>query len=127
MIKGGGAALTREKIVASAADEFVCIADGSKKVSQLGAYPLPVEIIPMARSAVARALKSLGGQPIWREGVVTDNGNWILDVHDFAIVDPLATEQAINNIPGVVCNGIFAFQAADVAFLASANGVEELR
>ena len=126
MIKGGGAALTREKIVASAADEFVCIADSSKLVAQLGAFPLPVEVIPMARSLIARALVALGGHPIWREGVTTDNGNLILDVHGFAIDRPLDLEKRINDIAGVVCNGIFAQQAANVAFLASENGVTVL-
>lgn len=126
MIKGGGAALTREKIVASASDEFVCIADRSKLVDQLGAFPLPVEVIPMARSLVARALVFLGGHPIWREGVTTDNGNIILDVHGFAIEQPLDLEKRINDIAGVVCNGIFAQQAANVAFLASENGVRTL-
>lgn len=126
MIKGGGAALTREKIVASAADEFVCIADNSKLVNQLGAFPLPIEVIPMARSLVARALVALGGHPIWREGVTTDNGNLILDVHGFAIDQPLNLERQINDIAGVVCNGIFAQQAANVAFLASDSGVTVL-
>jgi ribose 5-phosphate isomerase A len=123
MIKGGGAALTREKIVASSADEFVCIADNSKLVTQLGVFPLPVEVIPMARSLVARALVQLGGQPIWREGVVTDNGNWILDTHSFNIRDALALESRINDIPGVVCNGLFAHQCASTAFLAGAEGI----
>ncbi len=123
LIKGGGAALTREKIVASAADEFICIVDESKLVDTLGGYPLPVEVIPMARSYVARQLVQLGGQPIWREGVETDNGNWILDVMDFEIPDPLATEQHINNIAGVVCNGIFALNAADTVIVAGAEGV----
>lgn len=127
MIKGGGAALTREKIVAAAADEFVCIADSSKLVDQLGAFPLPIEVIPMARSLVARALVRLGGQPIWRDGVITDNGNIILDVHGLAIKEPLELEKRINNIAGVVCNGIFAQQAAKVAFLAGAGGVSILQ
>jgi ribose 5-phosphate isomerase A len=126
MIKGGGAALTREKIVASAANEFVCIADDSKLVKTLGVFPLPVEVIPMARSLVARALVSLGGQPIWREGVTTDNGNIILDVYNLKIDRPLDLERRINDVPGVVCNGIFAQQAADVAFLAGDNGVTTL-
>ena len=124
MIKGGGAALTREKIVAAAADEFVCIVDQSKVVDVLGAYPLPVEVIPMSRSLVGRALVDLGGQPVWREGVVTDNGNWILDVHDFFVEDPLAMEKQINDIPGVVCNGLFALQAAATVLVATADGVE---
>ncbi|MEC8619060.1 MAG: ribose-5-phosphate isomerase RpiA [Pseudomonadota bacterium] len=126
MIKGGGAALTREKIVASAANEFVCIADDSKLVTRLGAFPLPVEVIPMARSLVARALVQLGGQPIWREGVTTDNGNIILDVHNLKIEQPLEMERRINDIAGVVCNGIFAQQAAHVAFLARENGITKL-
>lgn len=126
MIKGGGAALTREKIVAAAADEFVCIADDSKLVDCLGTFPLPVEVIPMARGLVARALVDLNGHPIWREGVITDNGNIILDVHGLTIADPLELEGRINNIAGVVCNGIFAQQAANVAFLAGADGVTTL-
>ena len=123
MIKGGGAALTREKIVAAAADEFVCIADISKRVDRLGGFPLPVEVIPMARSLVARHLVDLGGNPIWREKTVTDNGNWILDVHDLVISDPAEMESRINNLAGVVCNGIFAQQAADIAFLAGPDGL----
>ncbi|MEL0047114.1 MAG: ribose-5-phosphate isomerase RpiA [Gammaproteobacteria bacterium] len=123
MIKGGGAALTREKIVAAAADEFVCIADNSKLVSCLGTFPLPIEVIPMARGLVARALVALGGNPIWREGVITDNGNIILDVHGLTIDQPLELEARINNVAGVVCNGIFAQQAADVAFLAGESGL----
>lgn len=123
MIKGGGAALTREKIVAAAADEFVCIADISKRVDRLGGFPLPVEVIPMARSLVARHLVDLGGKPIWREQTVTDNGNWILDVHDLVISDPAEMESRINNLAGVVCNGIFAQQAADIAFLAGPDGL----
>lgn len=126
LIKGGGGALTREKIVASAADEFICIVDESKCVDVLGAYPLPVEVIPMARSVVARALVDLGGTPIWREGVVTDNGNWILDVHEFMVEDPAAMEQTLNNIPGVVCNGLFARNAADRVLIASPGGVREV-
>lgn len=126
MIKGGGAALTREKIVAAAADEFVCIADDSKLVDCLGTFPLPVEVIPMARGLVARALVDLNGHPIWREGVITDNGNIILDVHGLTIADPLELEGRINNIAGVVCNGIFSQQAANVAFLAGADGVTTL-
>jgi ribose 5-phosphate isomerase A len=124
MIKGGGGALTREKIVAASADEFVCIVDASKRVSVLGAYPLPVEVIPMARGLAARALRDLGGHPELREGFVTDNGNVILDVHGLKIVDPAALEQQINNIVGVVCNGIFAAQAAHVVFMAGEGGVE---
>ncbi len=126
LIKGAGAALTREKIVASAADEFICIVDESKLVDTLGAFPLPVEVIPMARSLVARRLVDLGGQPVWREGVTTDNGNWLLDVHDFAVPDPLAMEATLNNIAGVVCNGLFAVDAADVVIVASSSGVREI-
>ena len=126
LIKGGGAALTREKIVASAADEFICIVDESKVVDTLGQFPLPVEVIPMARSVVARGLVRLGGTPIWREGVVTDNGNWILDVHEFMVEDPLAMESTINNLSGVVCNGLFAVDAADVVLVATASGIQEL-
>ena len=124
MIKGGGAALTREKIVASAADEFVCIVDASKVVDTLGAYPLPVEVIPMARSLVARKIVDLGGTPIWREGVVTDNGNWILDVHEFMVEDPAAMEIELNSIPGVVSNGLFAQQAAQIVLVGKDNGVD---
>ena len=123
LIKGGGAALTREKIVASAADEFICIVDESKVVDTLGHYPLPVEVIPMARSLVARRLVQLGGQPTWREGVTTDNGNWILDVQEFLIEDPLGMETAINNFAGVVCNGLFAHDAADVVLVSGSSGV----
>lgn len=125
LIKGGGAALTREKIVASAADEFICIVDESKLVDTLGTFPLPVEVIPMARSLVARALVKLGGQPIWREGVVTDNGNWILDVHGLHIDDPDQLEAEINNIAGVVCNGLFAQQAAHLVLMSTSNGITE--
>lgn len=127
LIKGGGGALTREKIVASAADEFICIVDESKLVEVLGHFPLPVEVIPMARALVARGLVALGGQPIWREGVVTDNGNWILDVHQLYIAEPLKLESTINNMPGVVCNGLFAQHAADRVLIASAAGVRELQ
>ena len=114
LIKGGGAALTREKIIAEASRQFVCIIDASKQVDLLGKFPVPVEVIPMARSLVARALVLLGGQPIWREGVVTDNGNWILDVHNWRLTDPLAMERNINQIPGVVSVGLFARRGADV-------------
>ncbi len=130
MIKGGGAALTREKIVAAASDMFVCIADNSKLVNVLGAFPLPVEVIPMARSYVARELVKLGGHPEWRmkddKGVVTDNGNWILDVHGLSILNPAELESTINQIAGVVTNGLFARRGADVALLASAGGVQTL-
>lgn len=124
LLKGGGGALTREKIVAASADEFICIVDASKRVDVLGSFPLPVEVIPMARGLVARALRDLGGHPELREGFVTDNGNLILDVHGLSIVDPAALESTLNNLVGVVCNGIFAAQAADVVFLASETGVE---
>jgi len=126
LIKGGGAALTREKIVAAVAKEFVCIADGSKLVDQLGQFPLPVEVIPMARSHVARELVKLGGDPVYREGVVTDNGNIILDVFNFMIPNPGETEQKINNITGVVTNGIFATRPADILLLATPDGIKRL-
>jgi ribose 5-phosphate isomerase A len=126
LIKGGGAALTREKIIAAAAKRFLCIADASKKVATLGAFPLPVEVIPMARSFVARELAKLGGQPIWRDGVVTDNGNVILDVHGLAIDHPLETEAAIDHITGVVCSGLFARRPADVLMLGTPQGVDTL-
>ncbi len=126
LIKGGGAALTREKIIAQAADQFVCIADATKVVAQLGKFPLPVEVIPMARTQVARALSQLGGTPVWREGVVTDNGNHLLDVRGLAIADPVALETAINQIPGVVSNGLFALRAADIAYIAHPEGIRTL-
>jgi ribose 5-phosphate isomerase A len=126
MIKGGGAALTREKIVASVAAKFICIADGSKEVPVLGKFPLPVEVIPMAREAIARQLAKLGGTPKWREGVVTDNGNIILDVHGLSITDPVATEALINSWPGVVTNGLFAARKADVALIGAAGGVKTI-
>ena len=122
LIKGGGGALTREKIVAAASKRFVCIADGSKLVDVLGKFPLPVEVIPMARSYVARQLVKLGGTPVWREGFVTDNGNLILDVQDLEITDPKGLEQTINNLAGVVTCGIFALRPADVLILGSAEG-----
>lgn len=127
LIKGGGGALTREKIVAASADEFVCIVDESKLVDTLGAFPLPVEVIPMARGLVARAIVDLGGAPELRDGFVTDNGNIILDVYDLQITDPPAMEAAINNIVGVVCNGVFAAQAADLVLVASAEGTRTLQ
>ena len=114
LIKGGGAALTREKIIAEASKQFVCIIDASKQVKLLGKFPVPVEVIPMARSLVARELLKLGGQPIWREGTVTDNGNWILDVHNWQLTDPVAMERSVNQIPGVVSVGLFARRGADV-------------
>ena len=114
LIKGGGAALTREKIIAAASRKFVCIIDPSKRVEVLGKVPLPVEVIPMARSHVARQLVLLGGQPVWRDGITTDNGNWILDVHNLHISDPLALENRINQIVGVVTVGLFAARPADI-------------
>ena len=127
LIKGGGGALTREKIVAAVARTFVCIADGSKLVETLGAFALPVEVIPMARSHVARELVKLGGDPVYREGVVTDNGNIILDLHNMQISDPVALEQAINAIVGVVSNGLFAARPADLLLLGTADGVKSLQ
>ncbi|EAQ33013.1 MULTISPECIES: ribose-5-phosphate isomerase RpiA [Idiomarina] len=126
MIKGGGAALTREKIVAAVAKKFVCIADESKLVGRLGTFPLPVEVIPMARSYVAREIVKLGGDPVWRQGVTTDNGNWILDVHNFDILNAVELEEQLNNVVGVVTNGLFAARSADVALLATSEGVKEL-
>ncbi|MDR1996084.1 ribose-5-phosphate isomerase RpiA [Azonexus sp.] len=123
MIKGGGGALTREKIVAAVATTFVCIADGSKQVATLGKFPLPVEVIPMARAHVARELAKLGGRPMLREGFVTDNDNLILDVHDLAISNPKGLEAQINQIVGVVTNGLFAIRPADVLLLGTAAGV----
>ena len=127
LIKGGGAALTREKIVAAVADEFVCIADGSKWVDVLGSFPLPVEVIPMARSHVARELVKLGGDPVYREGCITDNGNIILDVHNLSIETPKQLETAINQIIGVVTNGLFASRAADILLIGRDSGVEQIR
>lgn len=127
MIKGGGAALTREKIIASVADKFVCIADASKLVNVLGEFPLPVEVIPMARSAVARKLVKLGGRPEYRQGVVTDNGNVILDVYGLSIMEPIKLEDQINAIPGVVTVGLFARRGADIALIGSADGVKVLK
>lgn len=126
MIKGGGAALTREKIVAACAERFICIADGSKYVSQLGHFPLPIEVIPMARSYVARELVALGAEPVYRQGVVTDNGNQIIDCFDFMIADPVAMEAHINAIVGVVTNGLFAARGADVLLLGKEDGVERI-
>jgi len=126
LIKGGGGALTREKIIAAASRNFVCIADGSKLVDVLGTFPLPVEVIPMARSLVARQLVKLGGTPVWREGFVTDNGNIILDVHNLRIMEPTNLEQDLNNITGVVTNGLFALRPADVLVLGTEDGVKIL-
>lgn len=124
MIKGGGAALTREKIVAAVAKEFICIADSSKQVDILGEFPLPVEVIPMARSYVARELVKLGGDPVYREGVITDNGNVILDVHNLSIVDPKQLEIDINAIVGVVTNGLFACRGANTLILGTPEGAK---
>jgi ribose 5-phosphate isomerase A len=126
LIKGGGAALTREKVIAAASKRFVCIIDDSKLVPVLGSFPLPVEVIPMARSYVARQLVKLGGQPVWRETVVTDNGNPILDVHGLKIIDPKSFESAVNQIAGVVTVGLFARRRADVLIVAGDNGVRTL-
>jgi len=125
LIKGGGGALTREKIIAAASRKFVCIVDESKKVSVLGRFPLPVEVIPMARSYVARQLVALGGQPEWREDFTTDNGNVILDVHNLDLIDPVKMEQQINNLAGVVSCGLFALRPADVVLMASGSGVQQ--
>ena len=127
LVKGGGGALTREKIVAAVAREFVCIADESKLVTRLGAFPLPVEVIPMARSHVGRALLQLGADPVYRQGVITDNGNIIIDAHGLQITDARTLEERINNITGVVCNGLFARRPADVLMLAGQQGVRTLR
>lgn len=124
MIKGGGGALTREKIVAAVADTFVCICDASKRVQTMGRFPLPVEVIPMASAFVSRELAKLGGVPKLREGMVTDNGNLILDVHGLSIADPVGLEAQINQIVGVVTNGLFAKRGADVLLLATTNGVQ---
>ena len=127
LVKGGGGALTREKIVAAVAREFVCIADESKLVTRLGTFPLPVEVIPMARSHVGRALLKLGADPVYRQGVVTDNGNIIIDAHGLQVTDARTLEERINNITGVVCNGLFARRPADVLMLAGQQGVRTLR
>ena len=126
LIKGGGGALTREKIVAAASDKFVCIADDSKLVDVLGTFPLPVEVIPMARSYVARQIVKLGGQPVLREGFTTDNGNVILDIQNMNILDPVDLETKLDHITGVVTNGLFARRGADVFLMATSNGVEVL-
>ncbi len=122
LIKGGGGALTREKIIAGASKKFVCIADESKLVDVMGEFPLPVEVIPMARSFIARELVKLGGRPVWREGFVTDNGNDILDVHDLKITDPVKLENDLNKLPGIVTVGIFANRPADVLILGTPDG-----
>lgn len=127
LIKGGGAALTREKIIAAASKEFVCIADESKLVDTLGEFPLPVEVIPLARSHVGRQIVKLGGDPVYREGCVTDNGNHILDVYNLNILDPRKLESDLNQITGVVTNGLFAIKPADLLILGTQNGVKEIK
>jgi ribose 5-phosphate isomerase A len=127
LIKGGGGALTREKIVAAASARFICVVDQSKLVDVLGAFPLPVEVIPMARSLIARQLVKLGGQPELRQGFVTDNGNEILDVHNLEILNPVELETQLNQLPGVVTNGLFALRPADLLLLGTDSGVEELK
>jgi len=126
LIKGGGAALTREKILAAAAQRFVCIVDDSKLVTTLGSFPLPVEVIPMARNYIAGRIERLGGRPVWRRDVITDNGNHILDVHGLAIEDPCATEAAIDAIAGVVTVGLFARRPADLLIVGTAQGIERI-
>ena len=126
LIKGGGGALTREKIVAACSRKFVCVADGSKLVDILGKFPLPIEVIPMARSMVARELVKRGGQPIYREGFTTDNGNVILDIHNMEIMEPVKLEQELNDIPGVITVGLFAKRPADVLLLGTEDGVKKL-
>jgi ribose 5-phosphate isomerase A len=126
MIKGGGAALTREKIVAAVADKFICIIDDTKQVPMLGQFPLPVEVIPMARSYVAREIVKLGGDPAYRQGVITDNGNVILDVHNLEILNPVELERQLNAIVGVVTNGLFAHRGADVVLIGTNDGVETI-
>ncbi|KAF6653781.1 ribose-5-phosphate isomerase RpiA [Enterobacteriaceae bacterium EKM102V] len=127
MIKGGGAALTREKIVAAVAQTFICIADASKEVDVLGRFPLPIEVIPMARSYVARELVKMGGLPEYRQNVITDNGNIILDVHNLTILDPIALEKSINALPGVVTVGLFAARGADIALIGGPDGVKTIK
>lgn len=127
MIKGGGAALTREKIVAAVAKTFVCIIDDTKQVPVLGKFPLPVEVIPMARSHVAREMVKLGGDPMYREGVVTDNGNVILDIHNMNILNPVEMEKNINQITGVVTNGLFAMRGADIVLIGEQQGVKTIK
>jgi len=126
LIKGGGGALTREKIVTAASRKFVCVIDNSKEVDMLGKFPLPVEVIPMAQSYVAREMVKLGGQPVLREGFTTDNGNIILDIHNLTIHKPLELEQSINNITGMVTNGLFAIRGADILLIADPGGVRSL-
>jgi ribose 5-phosphate isomerase A len=126
LVKGGGGALTREKIVAAASEKFICIIDSSKEVDVLGTFPLPIEVIPMAQSYVARELVKLGGQPVLREDFHTDNGNIILDIYNLSILEPVQLEQSINNITGVLCNGLFARRRADILLIADADGVRTL-
>lgn len=127
LVKGGGGALTREKVLAAASRRFICIVDDTKLVGMLGAFPLPIEVLPMAQELVSRRILKMRGQPVWREGFVTDNGNHILDVHDLQIVNPIDMEARINRIPGVVTVGIFADRPADILLIASDEGVRELR
>jgi ribose 5-phosphate isomerase A len=127
LIKGGGGALTREKVLAGAARRFICIIDDSKLVGMLGSFPLPIEVLPMAQEFVSRKLLNLRGQPVWREGFVTDNGNHILDVHDFQIANPVEFENRLNQIPGIVTVGIFANRPADILLIAGDDGVREMR
>lgn len=127
LIKGGGGALTREKIIAAASEKFICIIDSSKQVDVMGSFPLPIEVIPMARSYIAREMVKLGGEPVWRQDFVTDNGNWILDIHRLSIVDPVGLEKHINQLTGVVTVGLFASRPADEVLVGSANGVETVK
>ena len=127
LIKGGGGALTREKVLAGAARRFVCIVDDTKLVGMLGSFPLPIEVLPMAQEFVSRRLLKLRGQPVWREGFVTDNGNHILDVHDLQISNPVELENRLNQIPGVVTVGLFANRSADILLIASDGGIREMR
>ncbi|MFQ5518642.1 MAG: ribose-5-phosphate isomerase RpiA [Mariprofundus sp.] len=126
LTKGGGGALTREKIVAAASDSFICIVDASKQVEHLGAFPLPIEVIPMAEALVTGVAKKLGGNPVLREGFITDNGNFIIDVHGLTITDARGLEDQLNTVPGVVTNGIFSHQGADVVLMGTAEGVQTL-
>jgi len=126
LVKGGGGALTREKIVAAASRQFICVIDDSKIVERLGRFPLPVEVIPLARRLVARELEALGGRPVWREGFVTDNGNVILDVHGLDIADPVALESTVNQLTGVVTNGLFARRSADLLLVGGPDGVSRI-
>ncbi len=125
MIKGGGGALTREKIVAAVSKKFICIVDDKKKVELLGKFPVAIEVIPMARSYVAREIVKLGGDPVYRQGFVTDNGNVIIDAHNLKLLDPVTMEKTLNNIPGVIANGIFAQRRADIIVMATTNGIKE--